>query len=91
MQGTQVDLGPGMVRNKPYKGRKTASKRSNSKPKSDGNPLDVYEAEEQEPEEHRKAGQRYDVRLLAAIWQFEHSFNKQAANIHGIARLPPDF
>ena len=60
LQGSQVDLGPGMARNKPYKGKKTASKRS--KLKSDGNPLDVYEAEEQEPEEHRKAGQRYDVR-----------------------------
>ena len=31
-------------------------------------------AEEQEPEEHRKAGQRYDVRSPAAIWQIEHIF-----------------
>ena len=73
MQGSQVDLGPEMVRNKPYKGRKPASKRSNSKLKSDGNPSDIYEAEEQEPEEHRKAGQRYDVRISAAFWQLEDS------------------
>ena len=63
-----------MVGNKPYKGRKSGSKRSKSKLKSDGNPMDVYEAEEQEPEEHRKAGPRYDVRSPAAIWQIEHIF-----------------